>query len=71
MTGLERVQTVTILIISKMPKATSKKNEAKLKFFLETKNDTQSGNKEDRNTSVKPQATEQLLFRGCGELPCK
>jgi hypothetical protein len=59
------------LIISKMPKATSKKNEAKLKFFLETKNDTQSGNKEDRNTGTKPQAIEQLLFRGRCELPGK
>ena len=41
-----------------MPKNISKKNEEKLKIYLEKKkHDTQSGNKKISNDSLKPSAT--------------
>lgn len=55
-----------------MPANFSKKNEAKLRFFLETKdNDTQSSNTKDKDNSTCTQADKRLQGRGCDRLPKK
>ena len=55
-----------------MPKNYSKKNEAKLRFFLEKKaNDTESSSTENKNNSTGAQTDKRLPGGGCDQFSKK